>query len=255
MKRRIVAFGLALTLLFSIILASRTCGDDQAGTCYIDAQANQWLATGIITKLKNNEYVKMLSATIARQLKTSGRTQLMPFYAPQVKQPHGPRRTRLGRRADRSVQLRPAGAHKHWRRVRKRGIFKWPVNPAKFWVSSYFGPRVLKGRKGFHKGVDMAASHGTPVVAAADGHVKEARYAPGYGNYILIIHPNGYKTRYAHLSKIRVRKGQRVRAGKLIANVGATGKVTKSKWGKSAAHLHFEVYRNGKRVNPFEYLG
>ena len=100
----------------------------------------------------------------------------------------------------------------------------------------------------------MAAPKGTPVVAAASGTVIEAKYSPGYGNFIVIKHPGGYKTRYAHLSRILSKIGQRVRVGQLIGKVGATGKVTKNKSSKSASHLHFEVYVNGKRENPFRYL-
>ncbi len=256
MKRKKLLFGIAITLVFSIILASRTFRDDQVGSCYIDdAQRQLWLGTQLVTSVKDAQWFKKLGSSVAKLLKTTGRTQLLPFYLPEVKKPKPRRRPRPRKRAGKQVRLRPESAHSHWRRVRREGVFIWPVDPAKFWVSSYFGPRVLKGRKGFHQGVDMAATHGTRVVAAADGYVKEAQYAPGYGNYILLVHPRGYKTRYAHLSRIRVKKGQRVRAGKLIGNVGATGKVTKSKWGKSAAHLHFEVYRNGKRVNPFRFLG
>ncbi len=223
-----------LVLFFSLIIASRSSGVSSVG---IQINPYRLIASHFMLEMKEAERLKMLALYVSAYLKTVGKAQLMPFV---------PLRS--------SVRLRPASAHAYWKRVKKESIFAWPVDPASFWISSYFGPRVLKGRKGFHQGIDMAAVHGTPVVAAADGYVKEARYAPGYGNYILLIHPKRYKTRYAHLSKMSVKTNQRVRAGQLIGNVGATGRVTKSKWGKSASHLHFEVYSNGKRINPFNVL-
>ncbi len=261
-RKALVAVVLPVTLIclfFGIILASRTFTDDQEMSCGIDdATYYQLIARHLATEMKVAERLEMLGLYVRNHLTIAGRTQLLPFYMPEVRSPkQAPRtqpRTRLRTRGGKQVRLRPASAHAHWRRVRKEGVFVWPVDPTTFWISSYFGPRTIKGCKGFHQGIDMAASHGTPVVAAANGYVKEAQYAPGYGNYILLVHPGSYKTRYAHLSRIRVKKGQRVRAGQLIGNVGATGKVTKSKWGTSADHLHFEVYSKGKRVNPFSFL-
>ncbi len=140
-------------------------------------------------------------------------------------------------------------------RTPSKKVFRWPVHPKNFWLSSYYGPRTVKGRKGFHSGIDLAATTGTRVSAAASGKVIEARYLSGYGKCIVIAHANRYKTRYAHLSRIVVRVGQRVKCGQLIGKVGATGHVSKNKTSRSASHLHFEVYRNGKRVNPSRYLG
>lgn len=152
-------------------------------------------------------------------------------------------------------RLRHAKMHVVVKNLPSKKVLKWPVQPQHFWISSYFGPRVLKGKHGFHKGIDLAAPTGTPVTAAAAGRVLEARYAPGYGNYILIAHTaNGYKTRYAHLSRIHVVVGQLVEAGELIGKVGATGNVTKNRASSSGAHLHFEVYSKGRLVNPFKHL-
>lgn len=133
-------------------------------------------------------------------------------------------------------------------------IFSWPVDPKNFWLSSPFGPRTIRGKEGFHGGIDMAAPTGTPVYAAAEGKVVESRFSPGYGNYILIAHPNGYKTRYAHLSKSLTKTGQRVEAGKLIGRVGATGHVVKRRASSSGSHLHFEVYKHGSWVDPIGYI-
>lgn len=125
---------------------------------------------------------------------------------------------------------------------------QWPVDRGSFWLSSPYGWRRRKGVRRFHYGIDLAAPKNTPVKAASGGTVVEARYAPGYGNTIVIAHSKKYKTRYAHLNKIRVKDGQVVEQGAHIGDVGATG-FTISK-GKDASHLHFEVYKFGKQINP-----
>jgi murein DD-endopeptidase MepM/ murein hydrolase activator NlpD len=133
------------------------------------------------------------------------------------------------------------------------GIFSWPLMRSQFWLSSPFGPRKkVNGVWGFHYGIDMAAVRGTPVRAVATGVVKEARYASGYGNTIVIQHSPIYKTRYAHLDAIYVKNGQQVKKGDYIGDVGDTGFVRKT--GSDASHLHFEVYENGKQMNPMYYL-
>lgn len=131
--------------------------------------------------------------------------------------------------------------------------FYWPLELHHFWISSLYGPRKKpNGRVGFHYGVDMAALKGTPVKAAAGGVVVQAQYVPGYGNNILVQHNKNYRTRYAHLNSIGVKVNQRVTAGQKIGTVGDTGFVRKN--GHDASHLHFEVYKNGKHVNPLRYL-
>lgn len=134
-------------------------------------------------------------------------------------------------------------------------IFSWPLARNSFWLSSLFGPRNLGDGRGtmFHSGVDLAAVTGTPVRAAADGEVMEAYFnSKGYGKTVLLDHHNGYKTRYAHLHRIKVQIGQMISQGHLLGTVGATGNVRSN--GTSAAHLHFEVQKNGKAVNPLSYL-
>lgn len=128
-----------------------------------------------------------------------------------------------------------------------------PVDEGKFWLSSYFGPRKKpNGQSSFHKGIDMAALKGTPVKAAANGVVELAYEDKGYGKTIVIEHEKKHKTRYAHLDKILVTKGQRVTQGQLIGLVGSTGNVRTV--GKDPSHLHFEVYVGHERVNPLQYL-
>lgn len=149
-------------------------------------------------------------------------------------------------------------AHSNWmpRRLRNRmhiGLFDWPIEKTQFWLSSFFGPRRKpNGTWRFHYGVDMAAVKGTPVHAAGEGVVIEARYVSGYGNTVLIAHNNDYKTRYAHLNTITVKSGQRVEKGHKLGTVGATGFTIKS--GRDASHLHFEVYERGKHVDPLYLL-
>jgi murein DD-endopeptidase MepM/ murein hydrolase activator NlpD len=94
-----------------------------------------------------------------------------------------------------------------------------------------------------HLGVDLAAATGTPVHASADGSVSWAGPKGGYGNLVEVTHPNGYATRYGHLSSVAVRSGAPVRQGDVIGYVGATGLAT-------GPHLHYEVRRKGVPVNP-----
>jgi len=98
----------------------------------------------------------------------------------------------------------------------------------------------------FHEGMDFACDTGTPVYATGNGTVILAKWQSGYGNMIVIDHGYGYVTRYAHLSKILVRNGQKLVRGEEIGLVGSTGKST-------GPHLHYEVLQNKKNVNPINY--
>lgn len=116
-------------------------------------------------------------------------------------------------------------------------------------LTSSFGSRnhpVLKKVLN-HAGVDLRAKIGTKVVSAREGVVTFAGRASGYGNLIIIKHSDGYETRYAHLSQIDVRKGEKISQNQHIALSGATGRV-------SGPHLHFEIRKNGKIENPLTYL-
>lgn len=99
----------------------------------------------------------------------------------------------------------------------------------------------------FHAGIDIAAPKGSPINASMSGKVIYAGRRSGYGKLVIVSHSKGYSTRYAHCSSILVKKGQYVKAGQLIARVGATGVATGN-------HLHFEVRKNGKTLNPLSYL-
>lgn len=98
----------------------------------------------------------------------------------------------------------------------------------------------------FHEGMDFSANVGTPVYVTGNGKVTQAGWDGLYGNSITIDHGFGYVTRYAHLSKIKVRRGQKVIRGEVIGEVGSTGKST-------GPHLHYEVHVKGKVVNPVNY--
>jgi murein DD-endopeptidase MepM/ murein hydrolase activator NlpD len=128
--------------------------------------------------------------------------------------------------------------------VRPAGL---PV--AKGWLSSYYGYRAdpFTGKKKFHHGVDIAGKTGTSVLAAASGLVTYAGKKGGYGYLIEIDHGSGYVTRYGHNKEIVVKLGDVVKQNDVIAKMGSTGHST-------GPHVHFEVMRNGKKVNPRKYL-
>jgi murein DD-endopeptidase MepM/ murein hydrolase activator NlpD len=116
-------------------------------------------------------------------------------------------------------------------------------------LTSPFGPRKRpkKGASSYHKGIDWATPIGTTVCASSGGVVSKAGWASGYGNVVYIDHPNGLQTRYGHLSKVKVKVGQKVNQGSVIALSGNTGVST-------GPHIHFEMRLNGEAVNPAKYL-
>lgn len=117
-------------------------------------------------------------------------------------------------------------------------------------VNSPFGPRRMPGQAlRNHQGVDIAAPQGTGVFVAAEGAVFRTGYdAAGYGRFIEIRHPNGMTTLYGHLSRLDVASGDRVAGGQRIGLVGSTGRST-------GPHLHFEVRRGDRQVNPVKVVG
>lgn len=123
-----------------------------------------------------------------------------------------------------------------------------PINNS--YITSGFGGRadpILGGRQ-YHKGIDFEANTGDPVLAVADGVVSYSGGRSGYGNTVEVDHGNGYVTRYAHNSRLTRKAGSLVRAGEEIAKAGSTGRST-------GAHVHFEVWQNGRVVNPRKFLG
>jgi len=117
------------------------------------------------------------------------------------------------------------------------------------WMSSRYGKRTdpFNGRLAWHAGVDFAGKEGSDVIAVASGVVTWASDRYGYGKLVEINHGNGYKTRYAHGAEIKVKVGDIVRKGDVVAAMGSSGRST-------GPHVHFEVYKNGRTVDPAAYL-
>ena len=128
------------------------------------------------------------------------------------------------------------------------GTLIWPT-PASLRVTSEFGMRMhpIYHELRMHTGIDIGASYGTSVVASDGGTVITSKYSSSYGNYIVISHGNGYTTLYAHLSSRLVAAGNDVTQGQAIGKVGSTGAST-------GPHLHYEVSKNGSRVNPLQFF-
>ena len=119
----------------------------------------------------------------------------------------------------------------------------------KGWISSHFGYRKdpFTGKKAFHHGVDFAGKKGSDVFSVAAGVVLKTGKQSGYGYLVEINHGNGYTTRYGHNGEILVKMGDRVAKEQVIAKMGSTGRST-------GPHVHFEVLKNGRKVNPWKYL-
>jgi murein DD-endopeptidase MepM/ murein hydrolase activator NlpD len=122
----------------------------------------------------------------------------------------------------------------------------WPVAG---WLSSSFGTRrdPFTDGKDFHPGLDISADYGQPVLATGDATVLAAGRNGAYGNMVMLDHGFGITTKYGHLSRIAVVEGQRVNRGDIIGLVGSTGRST-------GAHLHYEVWMNGRLANPMTLL-
>lgn len=128
------------------------------------------------------------------------------------------------------------------------GSLRWPLKVSGR-ISSTFGrrSRPTAGASTYHKGIDIAASSRTPIVAAGAGKVVTATYSSSAGNYVMISHGNRLYTVYMHCSRLAVKEGDTVSGGQVIAYVGSTGIST-------GAHLHFGVSKNGSYVNPLQFI-
>lgn len=117
------------------------------------------------------------------------------------------------------------------------------------WLSSTYGWRIdpFSGKSRFHSGVDFAGQWGTEVMAVASGVIVLASRNGGYGNMVTIDHGNGYVTRYGHNNDLTVVVGERVEKGDVIAHMGSTGRAT-------GTHVHFEVLRHDRTVNPVKFM-
>jgi murein DD-endopeptidase MepM/ murein hydrolase activator NlpD len=141
----------------------------------------------------------------------------------------------------------PGGTLTAWERASAIGeVFKSPVKGR---ISSVMGFRQdpFTNRRTYHTGVDIAAKSGSTVRASQFGRVLYSGYRGNYGKTVIIVHPQGYETLYAHLDKISVKRGQAVQQGDSIGTVGSTGRST-------GPHLHFEVHQNGKLVDPLKVV-
>lgn len=120
---------------------------------------------------------------------------------------------------------------------------------AQGWISSYFGHRAdpFTGRNAFHRGLDFAGPAGAQVIAVASGVVTYSKERFGYGKTVEINHGGGYVTRYAHNQKVLVKVGDTVQKGQAIALIGSTGRST-------GPHLHFEVLKQGRAVDPLSFV-
>ena len=116
-------------------------------------------------------------------------------------------------------------------------------------VTSKFGHRTdpVNGKKGFHSGVDFRGPRGQDIIATADGVISKSFRNGSYGNYIEINHGNGYTTKFAHMKKLLVKRGDRVKRGQVIGTLGNTGRST-------GPHLHYEVLFHNKPVNPSKFM-
>jgi|HubBroStandDraft_4_1064222.scaffolds.fasta_scaffold119253_2 murein DD-endopeptidase MepM/ murein hydrolase activator NlpD len=124
------------------------------------------------------------------------------------------------------------------------------LTPVSGRVSSFFGRRKdpFNGKTKQHRGVDIAGRFGAPVYAPAHGRVVTAKYNPSFGYLVEIKHEHGFKTLFGHLSAIKVKKGQSVKRGQQIANVGNTG------WRCFGTHLHYEVHKDNVQVDPSPFM-
>jgi len=124
-----------------------------------------------------------------------------------------------------------------------------PITDSNGWLSSYYGNRIdpFTGKKTFHKGIDFAGKQGSDVIAVAEGIITWTGKRSGYGQLVEIDHGNGYVTRYAHNKALMVGVGDRVKKGQTIASMGSTGRST-------GPHVHFEVLRDGRTVNPYNFI-
>ena len=123
------------------------------------------------------------------------------------------------------------------------------ISPVKGYIGSKYGYRTdpIDGKRRMHSGLDFPVNLNTDVVATGDGVVTKAQYDSGWGRYIKIDHGYGYETIYAHLWKINVKKGQKVSRGDKIGKSGNSGRA-------AGFHLHYEVHKNNKTVDPLKYF-
>jgi murein DD-endopeptidase MepM/ murein hydrolase activator NlpD len=148
------------------------------------------------------------------------------------------------------VTMETAGEIKDYLSEQRDIYLSTPVGwPVEGYISSPYGMRMhpKTGKKDFHGGIDIAAGPGNQVRATADGIVSFAGWSGNNGNLVVLEHGFGYSTFFAHNRKVLVKTGQKVRRGEVIGYVGSTGNST-------GPHVHYEIWNDGKQVNPYKFL-
>ncbi|MDO5557679.1 MAG: peptidoglycan DD-metalloendopeptidase family protein [Clostridia bacterium] len=194
-------------------------------------------------KLESNKTKKQQTVSSLNEEQKKVQSEIDKYYAAQKQLEEEMRRVERERDAK---EKNKQGSSSNL--VFKGSTFKWPC-PASSKITSYFGYREqpVPGASTYHKGIDIGASTGTAIVAAADGEVVTSSYSGSAGNYVMINHGSGVYTVYMHASRLIASVGQSVKAGQTIALVGSTGY-------SSGPHLHFGVRINGSYVNPMNYF-
>lgn len=210
------------------------------------ACANIYTARGVYHHVQPGETLNQLATRYGASLQelaeindVENSSQLkvgQPIFIPGVRVGGGS----LARRHNRPQRKFTASPGSSSRIEVHHGRFAWPIEGE---LSSLYG--VRHGRR--HDGIDIRASRGTPILAAADGEVVYSKRLRGYGNLILLKHREDFFTVYAHTSVNLVKKGARIKKGQMIAKVGSTGRST-------GPHLHFEVREGTKPRNPLFFL-
>jgi len=208
---------------------------------------------GIDGGFAGDTFKQMLDEAVADKMAAAGGLGLADMFTKQLGQDTGPTRSITTQRGQdvgptRSITAPVAApaAARFGPELADAPRFAMPVIGR---ASSGYGMRSdpLHHTHSMHAGFDVAAKTGTPVSAAAGGVVTHAGAAGTYGNLVTIRHDSGFETRYAHLSKVGVQRGDRVTPGQEVGQVGSTGRST-------GPHLHFEIRKDGKAVDPAPYL-
>lgn len=169
-------------------------------------------------------------------------------YAQQIASQEEEIEALLQKQRDKIAAQESQGGNDEKQVVPTTGDYAWPLTTSGR-ITSSFGYRSAPtaGASSYHKGVDIAVSVGTSVLATKDGKVVTATYSSSAGNYVAIYHGNGTYSYYMHCSSLSVSAGDRVKKGQVIAKSGSTGIST-------GPHLHFAIYKNGTYVNPMYYV-
>jgi murein DD-endopeptidase MepM/ murein hydrolase activator NlpD len=247
LRLKIPAIGILLSLLLLAVGAIQICGVVINGLKYpflvdqveyYDKQFSQWNSTVTALREVETDFRKAFSFKSRDQILENIDTSYAGAIDIQT----------LMKELQRTVET--VDEIKDYLRIQKDIYLATPKGfPVEGNVSSPFGNREnpFSGDRGFHSGVDISASPGTPIRATADGIVIHSGRTQYSGYLVVLEHGHGFKTIYAHNKKNMVKMGQTVKRGEVIAYVGSTGKST-------GPHVHYEVWEKGKNVNPKRYL-